>query len=106
MIHKVSFLCRYGELQGLNKQETADRFGKEKVHEWRRSYDIPPPNGESLEMCAQRAVAYFKDNVTSISGFICYLMILSICKALDNFRDSSSLIQFISTSQQIYDFAD
>ncbi|XP_050212691.1 2,3-bisphosphoglycerate-dependent phosphoglycerate mutase 1-like [Mercurialis annua] len=53
----------YGELQGLNKQETADRFGKEKVHEWRRSYDIPPPNGESLEMCAERAVAYFKDQI-------------------------------------------
>ncbi|KAK8580311.1 hypothetical protein V6N12_070591 [Hibiscus sabdariffa] len=53
----------YGELQGLNKQETAERFGKEKVHEWRRSYDIPPPNGESLEMCAQRAVAYFKDEI-------------------------------------------
>lgn len=54
---------RYGELQGLNKQETADRYGKEQVHEWRRSYDIPPPNGESLEMCAQRAVAYFTDQV-------------------------------------------
>ncbi|KDP20222.1 hypothetical protein JCGZ_09854 [Jatropha curcas] len=53
----------YGELQGLNKQETADRFGKEKVHEWRRSYDIPPPNGESLEMCAERAVAYFEDEI-------------------------------------------
>ena len=60
-----NFPChlRYGELQGLNKQETADRFGKEQVHEWRRSYDIPPPNGESLEMCAERAVAYFKDQV-------------------------------------------
>ncbi|RAL40669.1 unnamed protein product [Cuscuta campestris] len=53
----------YGELQGLNKQETAELYGKEKVHEWRRSYDIPPPNGESLEMCAQRAVAYFKENI-------------------------------------------
>ncbi|GJM86867.1 hypothetical protein PR202_ga02766 [Eleusine coracana subsp. coracana] len=53
----------YGELQGLNKQETADRYGKEQVHEWRRSYDIPPPNGESLEMCAERAVAYFKDHI-------------------------------------------
>ncbi|KAE8669429.1 2,3-bisphosphoglycerate-dependent phosphoglycerate mutase [Hibiscus syriacus] len=53
----------YGELQGLNKQETAYRFGKEKVHDWRRSYDIPPPNGESLEMCARRAVAYFKDEI-------------------------------------------
>ncbi|XP_042494614.1 2,3-bisphosphoglycerate-dependent phosphoglycerate mutase 1-like [Macadamia integrifolia] len=53
----------YGELQGLNKQETADRYGKEQVHEWRRSYDIPPPNGESLEMCAQRAVAYFEEQI-------------------------------------------
>lgn len=53
----------YGELQGLNKQETADRYGKEQVHEWRRSYDVPPPNGESLEMCAERAVAYFKDEI-------------------------------------------
>lgn len=50
-------------MQGLNKQETADRYGKEQVHEWRRSYDVPPPNGESLEMCAERAVAYFKDQV-------------------------------------------
>ncbi|KAL8252774.1 hypothetical protein R6Q59_036467 [Mikania micrantha] len=53
----------YGELQGLNKQETADKYGKEQVHEWRRSYDIPPPNGESLEMCAERAVAYFKNEI-------------------------------------------
>ncbi|KAE9610289.1 putative phosphoglycerate mutase (2,3-diphosphoglycerate-dependent) [Lupinus albus] len=51
----------YGELQGLNKEETAERYGKEKVYEWRRSYDIPPPKGESLEMCSQRAVAYFKE---------------------------------------------
>ncbi|KAE9609027.1 putative phosphoglycerate mutase (2,3-diphosphoglycerate-dependent) [Lupinus albus] len=53
----------YGELQGLDKQETADRYGKEQVHVWRRSYDIPPPNGESLEMCAERAVAYFRDQI-------------------------------------------
>lgn len=58
---------RYGELQGLNKQETADRYGKEQVHVWRRSYDTPPPNGESLEMCAERAVAYFKEQVGLIS---------------------------------------
>ncbi|CAL8163934.1 unnamed protein product [Prunus armeniaca] len=54
----------YGELQGLNKLETAERYGKEQVHEWRRSYDIPPPSGESLEMCSQRAVAYFKEHVS------------------------------------------
>ncbi|WJX53546.1 2,3-bisphosphoglycerate-dependent phosphoglycerate mutase 1 [Trifolium repens] len=51
----------YGDLQGLNKKETAEKYGKEQVHEWRRSYDISPPNGESLEMCSRRAVAYFKD---------------------------------------------
>nr|XP_025689810.1 uncharacterized protein LOC112791262 isoform X2 [Arachis hypogaea] len=56
----------YGELQGLNKQETAERYGKEKVHEWRRSFDIPPPKGESLEMCSERAVAYFKDFVMNL----------------------------------------
>lgn len=57
---------RYGELQGLNKKETADKFGQDKVREWRRSYDVPPPNGESLEMCAERAVAYFKEKVLVI----------------------------------------
>ncbi|GLT43977.1 hypothetical protein SLA2020_178980 [Shorea laevis] len=53
----------YGELQGLNKEETAKRYGKEKVHEWRRSYDVPPPSGESLEMCSQRAVSYFRKHI-------------------------------------------
>lgn len=53
----------YGELQGLNKKETADKYGKQKVHEWRRSYDIPPPNGESLAMCAERAVSYFTEEI-------------------------------------------
>lgn len=55
--------CRYGELQGLNKAETADKFGADTVKQWRRSYDIPPPNGESLQMTAERAVAYFKAEV-------------------------------------------
>ncbi|CAL9778820.1 unnamed protein product [Musa acuminata subsp. burmannicoides] len=53
----------YGELQGLNKQETAAHFGKEKVIKWRRSYDIPPPDGESLEMCANRAVVYIREQI-------------------------------------------
>ena len=39
----------YGDLVGLNKEETANKFGKEQVHIWRRSYDTPPPNGESLK---------------------------------------------------------
>ena len=63
------FAFRYGDLQGLNKQETAEIFGKEQVYNWRRSYAVRPPNGESLEMCLKRAVAYFKDNVRLLCFF-------------------------------------
>jgi len=49
----------YGDLQGLNKTQTAEKFGKEQVHIWRRSYDVPPPNGESLEMTAARTLPFF-----------------------------------------------
>ena len=51
----------YGDLVGLNKAETADKFGKEQVHIWRRSYDIPPPNGESLKDVVDRVSPYFID---------------------------------------------
>lgn len=50
----------YGDLQGLNKARTAEKFGKEQVHIWRRSYDVPPPNGESLEMTAKRTLPFFE----------------------------------------------
>lgn len=50
----------YGDLQGLNKEETAKKFGAEKVHIWRRSYDVAPPGGESLKDTAARTLPYFK----------------------------------------------
>lgn len=53
----------YGELQGLNKAETAEKFGADQVKRWRRSYDTPPPNGESLEMTAQRTIPYFEEEI-------------------------------------------
>jgi 2,3-bisphosphoglycerate-dependent phosphoglycerate mutase len=53
----------YGELQGLNKEETAEKFGKEKVHLWRRSYDVAPPGGESLKDTAARTLPYFKEMI-------------------------------------------
>ena len=49
----------YGDLVGLNKSETADKYGKEQVHIWRRSYDTPPPNGESLKDVVKRVSPYF-----------------------------------------------
>lgn len=53
----------YGKLQGLNKQETIEKFGAEQVKIWRRSYDVAPPGGESLAMTAERAIPYFKEMV-------------------------------------------
>ncbi|MBN1914299.1 MAG: 2,3-bisphosphoglycerate-dependent phosphoglycerate mutase [Parachlamydiales bacterium] len=53
----------YGDLQGLNKEWCRQKYGKEQVHTWRRSYDVAPPNGESLEMTAQRTIPYFKEKI-------------------------------------------
>jgi 2,3-bisphosphoglycerate-dependent phosphoglycerate mutase len=53
----------YGDLQGLNKAETAKRYGDEQVHLWRRSYDIAPPGGESLKDTAARTLPYFRAHV-------------------------------------------
>ncbi|MBA3602090.1 MAG: 2,3-bisphosphoglycerate-dependent phosphoglycerate mutase [Parachlamydiaceae bacterium] len=53
----------YGKLQGLNKQKTIEKYGAEQVKLWRRSYDIAPPEGESLKMTAERTIPYFKENI-------------------------------------------
>jgi 2,3-bisphosphoglycerate-dependent phosphoglycerate mutase len=53
----------YGELQGKNKAETARQYGDEQVHLWRRSYDIPPPNGECLKDTAARTIPFFRDKI-------------------------------------------
>jgi len=53
----------YGNLSGQNKAEAAEKFGEEQVRIWRRSYDVPPPSGESLEMTAQRVLPYFEAEI-------------------------------------------
>lgn len=53
----------YGDLQGLNKDECRKKFGDEQVHQWRRSYDIPPPNGESLKDTAARVLPYYHSKI-------------------------------------------
>jgi 2,3-bisphosphoglycerate-dependent phosphoglycerate mutase len=50
----------YGDLCGLNKEETAKRHGEAQVKLWRRSFDIAPPNGESLKMTAERTLPFFE----------------------------------------------
>lgn len=53
----------YGDLQGLDKDETAKRYGAQQVHVWRRSYDVKPPNGESLKDTAARTLPYFEAKI-------------------------------------------
>jgi 2,3-bisphosphoglycerate-dependent phosphoglycerate mutase len=56
----------YGRLQGLNKKETADTYGDEQVHTWRRSYSVCPPDGESLEMTLERTLPYFESAILPV----------------------------------------
>ncbi len=53
----------YGDLTGLNKDETRDKFGEEQVHIWRRSYDVQPPNGESLKDVVDRVTPYYNAHI-------------------------------------------
>ena len=64
-VHKDKALNErhYGDLQGKNKAETAKEFSEEQVHIWRRSFDVPPPNGESLKQTAERTLPYFKEKI-------------------------------------------
>ena len=50
----------YGDLAGLNKDDAREKWGAEQVHIWRRSFDVPPPGGESLKNTAERVLPYFE----------------------------------------------
>lgn len=56
----------YGDLQGLNKAETAAKHGDEQVHIWRRSYDVAPPNGESLKDTQERVAPYYQSEIVPL----------------------------------------
>jgi 2,3-bisphosphoglycerate-dependent phosphoglycerate mutase len=53
----------YGELQGLNKAETVQKYGEQQVKLWRRSYDVRPPGGESLKDTADRVLPYYEQHI-------------------------------------------
>jgi 2,3-bisphosphoglycerate-dependent phosphoglycerate mutase len=55
----------YGDLQGLNKTDILNQYGEEKFNLWRRSYDVPPPNGESLKDTEARTLPFFKEEIES-----------------------------------------
>lgn len=56
----------YGDLEGLDKDETRKKYGEEQVKIWRRSYDIQPPNGESLKDTAARVIPYFEKEIAPL----------------------------------------
>ncbi|MGB5949625.1 MAG: 2,3-bisphosphoglycerate-dependent phosphoglycerate mutase [Parvibaculum sp.] len=53
----------YGDLSGLNKDDARKKWGEEQVHIWRRSYDVPPPGGESLKDTAERVLPYYEKEI-------------------------------------------
>ena len=53
----------YGELTGLNKDVAREKWGEDQVHIWRRSFDIPPPGGESLKDTADRVIPYYENKI-------------------------------------------
>lgn len=53
----------YGDLNGLNKDDARKKWGDEQVLQWRRSYDVPPPGGESLKDTIARALPYYVQNI-------------------------------------------
>ena len=60
----------YGKLQGINKEEAMKEYGEEKVHLWRRSYDVSPPGGESLKAVCNRTMPFYKKYAETDLGFI------------------------------------
>lgn len=53
----------YGDLSGLNKDDARKKWGEEQVHIWRRSFDVPPPGGESLKDTAERTLPYYDEAI-------------------------------------------
>ncbi len=103
----------YGELQGLDKAETARKFGAEQVKIWRRSFDTPPPNGESLEMTAARSIPYFENVIVPLledgkNVFVCAHgnSLRSIIMDLDGLsKDEVLHLELATGVPVIYDFS-
>ncbi len=102
----------YGTLQGLNKQETVEKFGAEQVREWRRSYDVAPPRGESLKMTAERAIPYYQGMIQPLLQQGKNVLVVAhgnslraICMFLEKLTEDEVLHLELETGlPRIYDF--
>jgi len=104
----------YGELQGKNKKALMEEFGEEQVRIWRRSFDVPPPGGESLKMTAERTLPYFEHHILpSLNDGNNVLVVAhgnslrSIVMSIEQLSSDEILQVEIPTGQPIvYDFKD
>ena len=99
----------YGQLQGYNKQATAEEYGEEQVKLWRRSYDVAPPEGESLEMTSQRTLPCLFERIQPMleRGLTCLVSahgnsLRSIVQYLDDLSQDEVLQLEISTGVPFY----
>jgi len=104
----------YGALTGRNKAQTAEEFGDEQVHVWRRSYDVPPPGGESLKDTTARTLPYFRAEVVPATREVDVVLVAAhgnslraIVKDLDDISDEEITQLEIPTGVPIvYEMAD
>ena len=102
----------YGLLQGADKQETRDQYGDEQVKIWRRSYDVPPPEGESLAMTAERTLPCLDERIIPELNQGKHILIVahgnslrSIVLRIENLSKEQILEYEIATGQPIvYDY--
>jgi 2,3-bisphosphoglycerate-dependent phosphoglycerate mutase len=94
----------YGELSGLNKDDARAKWGEDQVHIWRRSYDVPPPGGESLKDTLARTLPYFVTNILPdvLAGKTVIVAahgnsLRSICKVLNRLNNEEILEFEIAT---------
>ena len=99
----------YGDLAGLNKDDARKRWGDEQVHIWRRSYDIPPPGGESLKDTGERVLPFFmKEILPDVCEGKTVLLaahgnsLRSLIKFLDNISDEDIVKLEIPTGAPIH----
>jgi len=103
----------YGELTGLNKDEAREKFGVDQVQIWRRSYDTPPPGGESLKDTYNRVIPYFESEILPLMKDKNVLIsahgnsLRALVKYLDNISEEDIVKLEIATGEPIfYKFTD
>ena len=99
----------YGDLTGMNKDQARAEFGEEQVHIWRRSYDVPPPGGESLKNTYDRVVPYFKEkDLTQLESGKNILIaahgnsLRSLVKYIENISEENILKFEIATGEPLF----